>query len=592
MITEHIQCKTAEAVNALYGIDILPASLTINKTRREFDGDFTVVVFPLTKLVKKSPEVLGIEIGEWLAAQMPEIESFNVIKGFLNLSLKADFWTGFLAAATQTPAYGRHEPAGDARPVLIEYSSPNTNKPLHLGHIRNNLLGHSIARILKACGENVIQVNLVNDRGIHICKSMLAWKKWGNGETPQSAILKGDHLVGKYYVRFDQEYKAEVASLKANGINSETAERTAPVILEAQDLLRKWEDGEAETVALWKTMNEWVYKGFDDTYQKLGIAFDKTYHESETYLTGKKIVEEGLSQGAFRKDEDGSVWVDLTEEGLDQKLLLRADGTSVYITQDLGTAQLRYDEFEPEKMVYVVGNEQIYHFDVLKLILKKLDKPFADGVFHLSYGMVELPHGKMKSREGTVVDADDLIAGMIATARETTLELGKAADFAEEEAEQLFQTIGLAALKYFILKVDPKKNMLFNPAESIDFDGNTGPFIQYTYARIRSVIRKAGSIPETMPAVPRIFTEEKELLRLLYEFPGIILEAGREFNPSLVAMFTYDLARTFNQFYHNHSILHEPDENIRNFRLLLSDTVAKVINTAMDLLGIRVPERM
>ncbi len=592
MITEKIQCKAAEAVNSLYGIDVEPGSFTINKTRKEFDGDFTVVVFPLTKQVRKSPEALGHEMGEWMRARMPEIEAYNVIKGFLNLSLRDAFWTEFLADTVKTPEFGKRAPEKDSRPVLIEYSSPNTNKPLHLGHIRNNLLGHSIARILAACGENVIQVNLVNDRGIHICKSMLAWQKWGNGETPRSASLKGDHLVGEYYVRFDQEYKNEIALLKEKGINDETAARTAPLILEAQELLRKWEDGDAATVSLWKMMNEWVYEGFDDTYRKLGIVFDKTYHESDTYLTGKRIVEEGLHKGVFRKNEDGSVWVDLTEDGLDEKLLLRADGTSVYITQDLGTAQLRYDEFEPGKMVYVVGNEQIYHFDVLKLILKKLAKPFAEGVFHLSYGMVELPHGKMKSREGTVVDADDLISDMISTARETTLELGKAADFGDEEAEQLFQTIGLAALKYFILKVDPKKNMLFNPAESIDFDGNTGPFIQYTYARIRSVIRKAGSVPDALPVVPRICAEEREVLRLLYDFPGVVSEAGQGFNPSLLAMFTYELARTFNQFYHQHSILHEPDENIRSFRLMLSDTVAKVIATAMDLLGIGVPERM
>ena len=592
MITEKIQCKAAEAVNSLYGIDVESGSFTINKTRKEFDGDFTVVVFPLTKQVRKSPEALGHEMGEWMRACMPEIEAYNVIKGFLNLSLREAFWTDFLADTVKTPEFGKRAPGKDSRPVLIEYSSPNTNNPLHLGHIRNNLLGHSIARILAACGENVIQVNLVNDRGIHICKSMLAWQKWGNGETPRSASLKGDHLVGKYYVRFDQEYKNEIALLKEKGVNDETAARTAPLILEAQELLRKWEDGDAATVSLWKMMNEWVYEGFDDTYRKLGIVFDKTYHESATYLTGKGIVEEGLRQSVFRKNEDGSVWVDLTEDGLDEKLLLRADGTSVYITQDLGTAQLRYDEFEPGKMVYVVGNEQIYHFDVLKLILKKLAKPFAEGIFHLSYGMVELPHGKMKSREGTVVDADDLISEMISTARETTLELGKAADFGDEEAEQLFQTIGLAALKYFILKVDPRKNMLFNPAESIDFDGNTGPFIQYTYARIRSVIRKAGSVPDALPAVPRICAEEREVLRLLYDFPGVVSEAGQGFNPSMVAMFTYELARTFNQFYHQHSILHEPDKNIRSFRLMLSDTVAKVIATAMDLLGIGVPERM
>ncbi len=591
MFIEKLARAASSAVKTLYNVEIEPDSLVINKTRKEYEGDYTLVVFPLAKSARKSPDQTGQEIGNWLKDILPEISHFNVVKGFLNITLKDVFWLDFLKNCGFDASYGFKPVDNNQPPVLIEFSSPNTNKPLHLGHIRNNLLGHSISEILRATGRRIVKVNLVNDRGIHICKSMLAWQKWGNGETPASAGMKGDHLVGKYYVLFDKHYKAEIEELKNKGMEEETAQRNAPLMIEAQEMLRRWENNDPEVVELWKMMNGWVYEGFDETYSQLGISFDKTYYESDTYLLGKKIVEEGLLKGVFYRKEDGSVWVDLTGEGLDQKLLLRSDGTSVYITQDLGTAQLRFDEYHPDKMIYVVGNEQNYHFEVLSHVLRKLGKPFADMIFHLSYGMVELPHGKMKSREGTVVDADDLMAEMYETARQITLELGKAADLDEASADLLFHRVGMAALKYFILKVDPKKNMLFNPAESIDFDGNTGPFIQYTHARIASVLRKAGEWTATFTDF-EVKPEEKEVLRLLYDFPAVIKEAADEMNPGTVANYCYEVARAYNQFYHNLSILHEPDESRMFFRLALSKLTATVIRNGMYLLGIEVPEQM
>ncbi|MGC8865176.1 MAG: arginine--tRNA ligase [Bacteroidales bacterium] len=591
MFTENLARAATLALKELYGIEIHPESLTINKTRKEFEGDYTLVVFPIAKAARKSPDLIGEELGNWLKANLQEIEKFNVVKGFLNLSLKDDFWTDFLKSNFSNPSYGFTSAPLSEAPVLIEFSSPNTNKPLHLGHIRNNLLGYSISEIFRATGKNILRVNLVNDRGIHICKSMLAWQKWGQNETPASSGMKGDHLVGKYYVLFDKHYKEEVERLKASGMDEETAQRSAPLMLEAQEMLRRWEKGDPEVIELWKMMNGWVYEGFDETYRRLGIQFDKIYYESDTYLLGKKLVEEGLEKGVFSRKEDGSVWVDLTDVGLDQKLLLRSDGTSVYITQDLGTAQLRYNEYHPQKMIYVVGNEQNYHFEVLTHVLRKLGKPYADTIFHLSYGMVELPEGKMKSREGTVVDADDLMDEMYETARQITLELGKAANLDEVEADKLFHKVGMAALKYFILKVDPKKNMLFNPAESIDFDGNTGPFIQYTFARIASVLRKAGEWSAQFGSL-ELKPEEKEVLRLLYDFPSVIQEAADEMNPGTVANFCYELARTYNQFYHNLSILHESDENRMNFRLALSKLTSIAIHNGMYLLGIDVPDQM
>lgn len=591
MFTEKLARAAYLAVKELYGVDIQPESLTINKTRKEFEGDYTLVVFPLAKVARKSPDLAGQEIGHWLKENLEDIGKFNVVKGFLNLTLKDDFWTGFLRNKLHDSSYGFSSAPQSEAPVLIEFSSPNTNKPLHLGHIRNNLLGHSISEIFRATGKNIVKVNLVNDRGIHICKSMLAWQKWGQNETPASSGMKGDHLVGKYYVLFDKHYKEQVEQLKASGMDEETAQRNAPLMLEAQKMLRRWENGDPEVMELWKMMNGWVYEGFDETYRRLGIQFDKIYYESDTYLLGKKLVDEGLEKGVFYRKEDGSVWVDLTDVGLDQKLLLRSDGTSVYITQDLGTAQLRFNEYHPQKMIYVVGNEQNYHFEVLTHVLRKLGKPYADTIFHLSYGMVELPEGKMKSREGTVVDADDLMDEMYETARQITLELGKAANLDEAEADKLFHKVGMAALKYFILKVDPKKNMLFNPAESIDFDGNTGPFIQYTYARIASVLRKAGEWSAQFDSLD-LKPEEKEVLRLLYDFPIVIQEAADEMNPGTVANFCYELARTYNQFYHNLSILHESDENRINFRLALSKLTSTVIRNGMYLLGIEVPEQM
>jgi arginyl-tRNA synthetase len=593
---EKILKVIAEIIKEKFGEEALASTLTLQKTRKEFEGDFSFVVFPFVKMARRSPEQTAEIIGNALLAQVPEIGSFNVIKGFLNLNLGAKYWLDFLKLEMNNAFYGL-KTLKEGAPVVVEFSSPNTNKPLHLGHIRNNLLGYAVARILEADGKKVYKVNLVNDRGIHICKSMLAWMKYGHGETPESSGKKGDKLVGEYYVRFETELRGQVKEMMAVGaISEEEARKTAPLILEAQKLLRKWELRDEETISIWERMNGWVYEGFDATYQRMGVDFDKMYYESETYLLGKDLVNEGLEKDVFMRRNDGSVWVDLTSEGLDEKLLLRADGTSVYMTQDLGTAQLRYDDFHPEKMIYVVGNEQNYHFDVLQKVLKKLEKPYADSVFHLSYGMVELPEGKMKSREGTVVDADELMDEMIETARRTAEELGKIKDFNEEEKAKLFYIIGLGALKYFILKVDPKKNMLFNPAESIDFNGNTGPFIQYTHARIRSILRTAGqelveSIQVRMPA-EKLNARERNLLRSLYEFPGVVAEAAAELSPAQIATYTFELCKEFNQFYHEHSVLNEPDEEVSDFRIKLSQLTAQTIKNAMALLGIEVPDRM
>ncbi len=594
-----IEKKLAEglhkATEQLYGQNMAPNTFQIQKTRPEFEGDLTVVVFPLLRISRKSPEITGSEIGRWLQENMEEVVGFNVIKGFLNLEISDEYWFSFFQTAAKDPRYGFRS-VQDEPPVVIEYSSPNTNKPLHLGHVRNNLLGWSVAEILKANGKKVIKVNLVNDRGIHICKSMLAWQKWGNGKTPETTGVKGDKLVGDFYVLFDKEYKKQIAGLVAQGMDEKEAAQKAPLILEAKEMLVKWEAGDEQVRQLWKEMNRWVYAGFDATYRRMGIDFDKIYYESETYLLGKAIVKEGLEKGIFYKKEDGSVWCDLRDEGLDEKLLLRADGTSVYMTQDLGTAQLRYDDYHPQKLMYVVGNEQNYHFEVLQKILKKLGKRWADGIYHLSYGMVELPHGKMKSREGTVVDADDLMEEMARTAKKTSEALGKFDDFTPEESKQLYEMIGMGALKYFILKVDPKKTMLFNPEESIDFNGNTGSFIQYTHARIRSVIRKAkasGHYPGKEGLQPVALEEkEKSLLQMLYDFPQTIQTAATAYSPAQIANYSYELAKEFNQFYHDHSILKEKEENKRNFRIVLSDFTSQVLRSAMGLLGITLPERM
>ena len=588
-IEAFISSIVARTTQELYGTS---DNIQIQKTRKEFEGDYTVVVFPLLKASRKSPEATATELGEKIVATTPEIKSFNVIKGFLNLVIDSSFWSARFMEIAEAEDYGMAAPSG--RTIMIEYSSPNTNKPLHLGHIRNNLLGYSVATILKANGHNVIKVNLVNDRGIHICKSMLAWQLYGGGETPESSGMKGDHLVGKYYVEFDKHYKAEVKELVAQGIGEDEAKKKAPIMLRAQEMLRKWEAKDPEVYSLWETMNGWVYEGFDVTYKAMGVDFDKVYYESQTYLLGKSLVEDGLQKGVFFRKEDNSVWIDLEADGLDQKLLLRGDGTSVYMTQDLGTALSRFEENKLDDMIYVVGNEQNYHFQVLKLVLKKLGYEWSDNIFHLSYGMVELPEGKMKSREGTVVDADDLIADMIGTAREMSEELGKLDGASEEEAAAISEMVGLGALKYFILKVDPKKTMLFDPRESIDFNGNTGPFIQYTHARICSILRKAqeaGITTEGYTAA-ELLPEEIELIKALAEYPAVVRTAGEQFAPSVIAAYAYDLAKQFNGYYHDHSILKEENTITRSLRLMLASTVASVIRRAMSLLGIRVPERM
>ena len=598
MIEKRLKATTSEIIKKLYNQEILPETIGLEKTKKEIEGDFTIVVFPLSKISKKSPETTANEIGIELERTLPEIKKFTVIKGFLNVILKDHFWLGFILNNYNNPSFGIHEERNEA-PLLVEFSSPNTNKPLHLGHIRNNLLGFSVSKILQANGFKVIRMNLVNDRGIHICKSMVAYQKWGNGETPDSAGLKSDHLIGKYYVLFDQKYKEEIRQLVSNGSSVEEAEKSAPLILEAQDVLRKWENHDPEVLRLWNRMNDWAYKGFDETYHNLGISFDKIEYESQTYLQGKELVREALHNGLLTEKEDGSIWADLRDEGLDEKLLLRGDGTSVYMTQDLGTAWLRNLEYSPSGIVYVVGNEQNYHFDVLRKILLKMGNDWAGKIFHLSYGMVELPEGKMKSREGTVVDADDLVKEMILTAEETTRELGKLQDFTDNESENLFRIIGLGALKYFILKVDPKKNMLFDPKESIDFNGNTGPFIQYTFARIKSLLRKAASQGFTLKDVQiseasafDFLDQERGIIRILYQFPGIISAAAREYNPSEIANFVYDLAKEYNQFYQEVPVLKEESRDKILTRLVISAFTSNVISMSMDLLGIEVPERM
>ena len=580
-----------QAVENLYG-PVDASALQIQKTRKEFEGDYTLVTFPLLKLSHKSPEVTANEIGARIVADNPQIAAFNVIKGFLNLSLSPAFWIDRFGEIAADISFGDAAPTG--RTIMIEYSSPNTNKPLHLGHIRNNLLGYSVAQILKANGHNVIKVNLVNDRGIHICKSMLAWQLYGGGETPASTGMKGDHLVGKYYVEFDKHYKAQIKELVSQGMSEDEAKKKAPIMQQAQEMLRRWEAKDPEVYKLWQMMNGWVYEGFDVTYKALGVDFDKVYYESQTYLLGKSLVQEGLDKGVFFRKEDNSVWIDLTADGLDQKLLLRGDGTSVYMTQDLGTALRRFEENKLDEMIYVVGNEQNYHFQVLKLVLKKLGYAWSDEIYHLSYGMVELPEGKMKSREGTVVDADDLIADMVETAREMSTELGKLDGCTKEEADNVCRIVGLGALKYFILKVDPKKTMLFDPRESIDFNGNTGPFIQYTHARICSILRKAdeAGIDYKSYDCTELLPEEVALIKSLADFPNVVKAAGESFSPSLIAAYAYDLAKTFNGYYHDHSILREEDGQKRRMRLMLAAEVARIIRRAMALLGIEVPQRM
>jgi len=582
---------TVQAVKELYNADILEHQIALQATRKEFEGQITIVTFPVTRFSKSSPEQTGAAIGTYLQQHITEISDFNVIKGFLNIVLSDDYWVSLLNETIVAKDFGIFPANG--KKLMVEYSSPNTNKPLHLGHIRNNLLGYSVAEILKAYGYEVIKANLVNDRGIHICKSMLAWQKFGAGETPESTGMKGDHLVGKYYVVFDKEYKKEIEALKAEGQLEDEAKKNAPLMKEAQSMLQKWEAGDEEVITLWKTMNSWVYAGFEKTYKQLGVDFDKYYYESNTYLLGKDIIQEGLDKGVFFKKEDNSVWIDLTDEGLDQKLVLRGDGTSVYITQDLGTAQLKYDEFKMSESIYVVGNEQDYHFKVLFLILKKLGKSWGDGLFHLSYGMVDLPSGKMKSREGTVVDADDLMAEMLKTAQERTEELGKTEGLAEDAKATLYNTIGMGALKYFLLKVDPKKRLLFDPNESVDFQGHTGPFIQYTHARIKSVLSKAEfDANNPVSVLTSISPYERDLIQQLGAFPETIEASAQEFSPAQLANYIYEVAKLYNKFYHEESILKAEANDVKNFRLHLSAAAAKVIAKGMGLLGICVPERM
>jgi arginyl-tRNA synthetase len=596
MLEKLLSEKSAQALGQLFGATAVADAITVQKTRPEFEGDFTIVVFPLTRYSHKSPEDTGKALGTWLQENLSQVVGFNVVKGFLNLVISEVFWQGFFIEHHANPLFGFKNP-DDSAPVVIEYSSPNTNKPLHLGHIRNNLLGWSIAEILKANGKKVIKVNLVNDRGIHICKTMLAYSKWAKGKTPEALNLKGDKYVGSLYVQFEKENKKEIERHKAAGFSEDEAYRASGLTREALEMLNLWEEGDLETRKLWKTMNDWVYEGFDLTYKRLGVDFDKIYHESETYLSGKELVKEGIEKGVFTKREDGSVWVDLKDFKLDEKLLLRSDGTSVYITQDLGTAQTRYDDFRPGDLLYVVGNEQIYHFDVLKILLKMLGREWAEHIIHVSYGMVELPQGKMKSREGTVVDADDLMEEMYETAKKTTSELGKLDNPDDHEWRDLFEMLGLGALKYFILRVDPKKNMLFNPQESIDFNGNTGPFIQYTHARIRSLLRKAESRGFFSPGKTEtsklfILPKEIKLLKLLYEFPNVITEAGNNLSPAMIANFCYELAREYNQYYQEVPVLREPDPEKISFRLGLSAFTGCVLKRSMWLLGIKVPEKM
>ena len=583
----------AAAVKELYGADFPAEKIVPQTTKKEFEGNETIVVFPFLKASHKAPDVTAQEIGEHMLAHCDVVEKFNVIKGFLNITIKPTYWTGVLKHVAQTPDYGFTAATDDSQLVMIEYSSPNTNKPLHLGHVRNNLLGYSLSKIMEANGYKVVKTNIVNDRGIHICKSMLAWLKWGNGDTPESTGKKGDHLIGDFYVAFDKHYKAEIKELVEKGMSPEEAEKQAPLIQEAHDMLRRWEAGDPEVRALWEKMNNWVYAGFDETYRRMGVSFDKIYYESDTYLVGRDTVLEGLEKGLFYRKEDNSVWADLTPDGLDHKLLLRSDGTSVYMTQDIGTAQLRYKDYPIDRMIYVVGNEQNYHFQVLSLLLDKLGFKWGKDLVHFSYGMVELPNGKMKSREGTVVDADELMDEMIATATEMAGEPGRLQGVPEDERNDVLRMIGLGALKYFILKVDPRKTMLFDPSESIDFNGNTGPFIQYTHARIKSVLRKCGEDYNAVD-ISAVVPNEKEtsLIQKLADFTVAVADAGRNYSPALIANYIYDLAKEYNQFYHDCSILKEQDGAVRAFRLLLSATVADVICRGMSLLGIEVPERM
>ena len=596
VIEQQITGSVIAGIKELYGADVAEAQVQLQKTKKEFKGHLTLVVFPFLRMSKKSPEQTAQELGEYLVKKEPAVAEFNVIKGFLNLTVASGCWIDLLNEINAAPEYGFTKATENSPLVMIEYSSPNTNKPLHLGHVRNNLLGYSLSKIMEANGNKVVKTNIVNDRGIHICKSMLAWQKWGNGITPEKAGKKGDHLIGDFYVLFSNKLKEETSALEAQGMTKEEAEAASPLMQEAREMLRKWEAGDPEIRALWKMMNDWVYAGFDETYKMMGVNFDKIYYESETYLEGKSKVLEGLEKGIFYRREDGSVWANLTAEGLDEKLLLRADGTSVYMTQDIGTAKLRFDDYPINKMIYVVGNEQNYHFQVLSILLDKLGFEFGKGLVHFSYGMVELPEGKMKSREGTVVDADDLMEEMINTAREISQELGKLDGLTPEEAEDIARMVGLGSLKYFILKVDPRKNMTFNPKESIDFNGNTGPFIQYTHARICSVLRKAAEqgivLPAALPTNFELSEKEEGLIQMLANFKAVVKEAGETYSPALIANYTYDLVKEYNQFYHDFSILHEADEQLKVFRLVLSANVAKIVKEGMGLLGIEVPERM
>ena len=603
-IEQQLAASVSAALHHLYGQEVAADTIQLQKTKREFEGHLTLVVFPYLKMSRKKPEDTAQEIGQYLMDNSGMVAAFNVVKGFLNLTIASDCWVALLGDINADARYGLTAPTESSPLVMIESSSPNTNKPLHLGHVRNNLLGWAIAQIAEANGNRVVKTNIVNDRGIHICKSMLAWQKFGNGETPASSGKKGDHLIGDYYVAFDKAYRQQVAELQAQfiaeGMDEEAAHNRAkaeaPLIVEAHEMLVKWEQGDEEVRALWRKMNEWVYEGFDETYKALGVGFDKIYYESDTYLEGRELVLEGLEKGLFHRKEDGSVWADLTDKGLDEKLLLRADGTSVYMTQDIGTAKMRYADFPIDKMVYVVGNEQNYHFQVLSILLDELGFAWGKDLVHFSYGMVELPNGKMKSREGTVVDADDLVAEMVRQARLTADEAGKFADMPEQERNEVARIVGMGALKYFLLKVDARKNMLFNPEESIDFNGNTGPFIQYTYARIRSILRKAADMGldyRHLPAaVPALSTKEEEIVARVAEFAAVVRQAGQDYSPSVIANYCYDLTKEYNQFYHDYSVLREEDEAKRQFRLVLSANVAKVIRLGMSLLGIEMPERM
>ena len=594
-IEKIIQSAVAKAVESLYGIQADPLSIVPQATRKEFEGNMTIVVFPWVKAARKAPEAVGAEIGQWLVDNEPAVARFNVVKGFLNLVIEPAFWNGVLRAIAADGRYGFREATADSPLVMVEYSSPNTNKPLHLGHVRNNLLGYSLSEILKACGNRVVKTNIVNDRGIHICKSMLAWQKWGEGATPESRGMKGDHLIGDFYVAFDKHYRAEVAELmEQKGLSKEEAEAQSPLMAEAREMLRRWEAGDPEVRALWEKMNSWVYAGFDETYRRMGVDFDKIYYESQTYLEGKDLVLKGLEEGKMYRKNDGSVWADLTAEGLDHKLLLRADGTSVYMTQDIGTAKMRFIDYPIDKMIYVVGNEQNYHFQVLSLLLDRLGFKWGKDLVHFSYGMVELPSGKMKSREGTVVDADDLMADMVAEARRVSDEMGKIQGLDDAEKDEVAEIVGLGALKYFLLKVDPRKNMMFNPAESIDFNGNTGPFIQYAYARMKSVLRKAAEAGHTVGDYSSAVPCEREiaLIQRLADFPSTVAEAGRSYSPALIANYAYDLVKEYNQFYHDCPILRETDPALLSLRLELTAVTARTVAAAMSLLGIRVPERM